>query len=116
MVQCCVYGCSNKSGEKSQLAARNFLRLYRFPKDLELQREWLLRTEREDQREVDPSGSFVCSDHFDDADFEESNFMRAKLYYYHRMQIPLKSSAIPKIAEGIIVGYPPELLGRVLVC
>ena len=111
MVQCCVYGCGNKSGDKTKFENRKFLRHYRFPKDPELQKEWMLRTERFDLKEIDPSNSWVCSEHFDDGDFEESNFLRSKLFYYNRMQIPIKLDAVPKIDEAIVTGMTPVYAG-----
>ena len=97
MVICCIMGCNNQTGvrrSESKVEGRHFLRFHRFPKDKAMRKRWTARTQRKPTF-IHPHTMRVCSDHFCDADYKESSFLRSKLRYSERMQIHLKSDAVP---------------------
>ena len=78
MVFCCAGNCTKKSGDVS--STRNFLRFHKFPRDNQLRKKWL---ERIDRRQIDAKSlskaSVVCSDHFEDGDFNTSSFIKSTI-------------------------------------
>ena len=91
MVQCCGYGCNNRSGDP-ELKARG-VTFHKFPnrpnpKDQERRSNWIKAVSR-DQWEVSPE-SKLCSDHFVESDFIESPD--------HRW---LKNTAVPTVFKEI---------------
>ena len=80
---CCVYGCYS-SREKDQ-----GLSFFQFPKDTKLLKAWTCRIRREDFTPT--SSSYVCSRHFADDDFTNSNTDTPSTFKKKR----LKKGAVP---------------------
>ena len=69
---CCSAGfCSNRVGRDkvSKIPGRTFMCYFRFPKDPERRKKWLLRLDRDPKYFTPSDETRVCSDHFEDGDF-----------------------------------------------
>lgn len=67
--------------------------IFRFPKDLFYQKQWILKCKRADK--WNPSSSFICSDHFNNDDYIRN--LQAELLGYTPKGRRLKSDAIPSL-------------------
>lgn len=96
MVHCCVYNCNNKNTSKSKIPDRKFLRFHSFPKNVsnDILKKWLRATRRRNQ-DVDTDNMSICSDHFLDADYQESSMLQVRYSYSKGMHILLKPDAAP---------------------
>ena len=76
------------------MPGRQFLRYFRFPKNAELSKQWVIRLKR-DQWVPFPY-SKVCSDHFFDSDFTERSLHKVfSVHSGQRVQLLLEQGAIP---------------------
>ena len=80
MVSCCAGNCVKKTGDVS--SRRKFIRFYRFPKDSNLKKRWIERIDRiPDHVKRLANTAAVCSDHFEDGDFNTSNFLKSTILH-----------------------------------
>ena len=76
------------------MPGRQFVRYYRFPKNAELSKQWVIRLKRDQW--VPSLYSKVCSDHFFDSDFTERSLHKViSANSGHRVQLLLEQGAIP---------------------
>ena len=96
---CAMGGCSNRSMRDtvSKRPGRNFMRFHRLPVDSALKKQWLCRMNR-DLRSFTPcSNTRVCSEHFEDADYDPNFIQKFENPPpgAQRLQIRLLKDAIP---------------------
>ena len=91
MPQCCVFGCTNTSGETCDPIRK--ISHHQFPRELNLRRAWITKINRKDWTPT--KNSVVCSHHFNDEDFEID--MYAKIMDTESRCRRLKKGAIPSL-------------------
>ena len=97
MTYCAVGGCSNKSNrDVSKREGRNFLKYHNVPKDPDIRGAWDRRLNRDWDQVKNLALYRVCSDHFEDCDYDSSDFLRVKMMGYSgRQKLELLNDAIP---------------------
>lgn len=94
VTSCVVGGCDNKA--TSQSTRRNFLKFHVVPNDPTRRAQWNSRVHRLVDHVRKLKTYKVCSDHFDDADYNPDHFRVYKLMGFTRqMKLELKNDAIP---------------------
>ena len=75
---CCADAlCSKRNGrDKSSRAGRQFLRFFRYPKDVHMKKRWSCRLKRNLKYFTPTCSTRVCSDHFNDNDFKQDSIQR----------------------------------------
>ena len=82
MSWCAVYGCHNNSKRDTEKT------YFGLPKDETSRKEWIKLINRTKL----PSKVFVCSDHFDEACFDDSWALQTRLFYTNH---PVKRKLVP---------------------
>ena len=93
---CIVGGCTQRSDRKSNI--RGFLVLHVAPKDDVTRSKWNKRVNRVECHISKPrmESYRVCSDHFTDIDYHESDWLYYKMTgYFKNMKLRLKPTAVP---------------------
>ena len=114
MANCCVGGCTKKYGSPPNGMSdfRRFIRFYRFPKEKAMQKKWIARVFRRRQ-DINPQSMYVCSDHFEDDDFDFHSLQKAELFSQERLKglkVLLKKDAVPNTDRSTGIarkGRPP---------
>lgn len=116
---CCVGNCSKKRGGalgNGDSDIRGFIRWYKFPRDKTIRKKWIARVRRR-PTDVSPDSMAVCSDHFEDDDFEPRGLLQAdillqagRLKDLTGKHIKLKEDAIPNTerSSGLARVGPPK--------
>ena len=101
MVQCCVYGCTNKLSQKG-------ISFFKFPHCEKLKKQWIEHLGRKNF--VPTIHSRVCSDHFDDSCTLANSVFLNMPEHYKRTQpkFRLKENALPSKKLGRVARETPS--------
>ena len=95
---CVVGGCTHRCGQNSKRPGRQFLIFHCVPTDDKMRKRWDLRINRQPEHvsKTKMKTYKVCSDHFNDSDynFGDFNFMKTT-GYRKRMKLRLREDAVP---------------------